>query len=210
MEVSSGAGGELLRAVEVLVPRESVGEVVDALEVYVDLVLRWNRTHNLTGYRTREAFVRLGVLDSLLAQPLMPPAGVPAVDVGSGGGLPAIPLAVVEPQRRWILLEPRRKRASFLQEACHRLELAHVDVRRDRLAEHGPPLALVTSRAVGGIGESIAKRLVSGGSWVVATTREAVDSGRIEGSDDLRLAEVMVAQHEPGDGRCWARWTRDE
>lgn len=202
-------GDELRRVVGGILSAEAVEGGVDALRRYVDLVLRWNRTHNLTGYRTREDFTRLGVIDSLLAHPLLPPVGVPAVDVGSGGGLPAIPLAVVEPQRRWILLEPRRKRASFLMEACHQLKLAHVEVRRDRLAGDGPPLALVTSRAVGGIDVSIAGRLVPGGSWVVATTREAVEARSREGGAALRLADVVEAQHEPGDDRCWARWVRD-
>ncbi len=202
--VPSSATDDLLRVVGVHLPEERVDEVVDGLVRYLELLTRWNQAHNLTGFRSWGDLVRLGVGDSILPQPLLP-AGVPAVDVGSGAGFPAVPLALADPGRSWTLLEPRRKRASFLVEVCHRLQLSRVEVRRERLEAHGPVLPLLTSRAVGGLEGAVHQRLAAGGSWVVATTRGAVEAGA---SGPLRLRAVVDANHEPGDGRCWARWSR--
>ena len=178
--------------------------VASALAEYVSLLQRWNRTHNLTGFRSTGDLLRLGIVDSLLPLELLPP-GEAVVDVGSGAGFPAIPLAVVEPERRWILLEPRRKRASFLVEARHHLGLDNLEIRRERLAPEGPALAVVTSRAVGGIARSVAARLTEGGCWIVAGT--AASTAKL-GSGTLLLDRVVEASHEQGDGRRWARLVR--
>jgi 16S rRNA (guanine527-N7)-methyltransferase len=68
------------------------------------------------------------VLDSLRAGPCLPEGSIEVVDIGSGAGLPGIPLAIVRPDARFILLEPKRRRAAFLELAVERLLLANVTV----------------------------------------------------------------------------------
>jgi len=133
---------------------------------------------------------------------LLPPEA-PAVDVGSGAGFPAIPLALAEPERPWTLLEPRRKRASFLKEVCLQLQLDNVSVRRERLEEEGPPVPLFTSRAVGGLAAIVRNRLGPGGLWIVATTTASLHAN----TDETLTLDSHTAPAR-GDARCWARYRR--
>jgi 16S rRNA (guanine527-N7)-methyltransferase len=195
-------GIDLRSVVSAHLPAERVDAVVAAVGRYLELLERWNRTHNLTGFRRPGDLIRLGIGDSLVPLSLLPP-DEPAVDVGSGAGFPAIPLALAEPGRRWTLMEPRRKRASFLGEVCHQLALTNVTVRRERLEACGPALSLATSRAVGGLAPIVTPRLAPGGVWIVATTLETLET---------RASSALVLDaHTPPtstDSRCWARYRR--
>ena len=90
--------------------------------------------------------------DSLRLLPLLtdlPPG--PCLDVGSGAGLPGIPLAIGDPQRHWVLLEPRRKRAAFLEEVVRELELdceVRAQPAEQAVRELGGSMTLVTARAL--------------------------------------------------------------
>ena len=92
--------------------------------------------------------------DSLRLLPLLDEVSAgPCIDVGSGAGFPGIPLAIARPDRRWTLLEPRARRAAFLEEAIRELELAAgVVVARAEDAAEDPALAesfaLATARAL--------------------------------------------------------------
>ncbi|MBA2273130.1 MAG: class I SAM-dependent methyltransferase [Actinobacteria bacterium] len=94
------------------------------------------------------------ITDSLRALPTVTslPAG-PGIDIGSGAGLPGIPLAIAEPSRHWRLLEPQTKRAAFLEEVVRTLELnCEVVVRRAEEIANDPAFVaahlVVTLRAV--------------------------------------------------------------
>jgi 16S rRNA (guanine527-N7)-methyltransferase len=95
------------------------------LAAYAALVRRHAGRVDLVSPRDLERFEERHIHDSLRLLPLLeelPPG--PCVDVGSGAGLPGIPLALAAPRRRWRLLEPRRKRAAFLEEVVRELDLA--------------------------------------------------------------------------------------
>lgn len=96
----------------------------NALQAYSDLVREWSARINLIGPRDTNGFRERHIDDSLRVVPLLEslPAG-PVVDVGSGAGLPGIPLAIASPQRHFRLLEPRLKRAAFLEEVARALAL---------------------------------------------------------------------------------------
>jgi 16S rRNA (guanine(527)-N(7))-methyltransferase RsmG len=193
---------DLRSVVSAHLPAEREEAFVEGVQRYLELLERWNRTHNLTGFRRREELVRLGIGDSLVPLALLPP-DEPAVDIGSGAGFPAIPLALAEPDRPWTLLEPRRKRVSFLLEVCHRLGLDNVMVRRERLEDSGAALSLVTSRAVGGLASIVPRRLAPGGVWILATTLATLDT---------RAGSALTLETHtpptPTDSRCWARYRK--
>ncbi|MFN2490717.1 MAG: 16S rRNA (guanine(527)-N(7))-methyltransferase RsmG [Actinomycetota bacterium] len=95
-----------------------------ALASYAELVRRWSARLDLVAPGDLDTFEERHIADSLEALPLvlsLPPG--PALDVGSGAGLPGIPLAIADPTRQWRLLEPRRNRAAFLEEAVRTLAL---------------------------------------------------------------------------------------
>jgi 16S rRNA (guanine527-N7)-methyltransferase len=96
----------------------------ERLRAYAELVRRWAPRLDLVAPADLERFEPRHVSDSLRILALLdslPPG--PGVDVGSGAGLPGIPLAICRPDRRWRLVEPRRRRASFLEEAVRVLDL---------------------------------------------------------------------------------------
>lgn len=88
---------------------------------------------NLTALSTPAQVVQQGFLDSLVCAPLLPAASGLAVDVGSGAGFPAIPLALVKPAVEFTLVEPSRKRVTFLRHVIRRLKLTTVRVRPERV-----------------------------------------------------------------------------
>lgn len=103
------------------------------LEAYLDLLFAWNRAAGLTAFRSREEVVARGVAPSLRALPYLPERGR-ALDVGSGGGIPALPLALARPGLSWVLSEPSPGKALFLEEVGRRLGLRW-EVRRRPVEE---------------------------------------------------------------------------
>lgn len=108
------------------------------LLAYLELLAKWNRTYNLTAIRNPVQAVSHHLLDSLAVLRELP-AGMLA-DVGSGGGLPGIPIAIAEPQRRVILNDASQKKGAFLRQAVIELGLANAEVHVGR-AETWRPVA---------------------------------------------------------------------
>jgi 16S rRNA (guanine527-N7)-methyltransferase len=121
------------------------------LLAYQTLLEKWNRTHNLTGVRGRERMLSHHLLDSLAVLPHLPTrSGTRLVDVGSGAGLPGIPLAIA--MRGWhvTLLDSNQKKSAFLKQAGVELKLANVTVATARAEGYVPdkPFDLAIARAL--------------------------------------------------------------
>ena len=143
----------------------------EKLAGFIELLLRWNRVHNLTGIRDGDELLDRHLVESLALKSLID--GETVADIGSGGGLPGIPLAIVLPGCRFTLIESRRKRASFLRHAAATLPLANVEVVHSRAEELGPrQFATVLARAVAPPREllEIATPLVAKGGRLVLLT----------------------------------------
>lgn len=109
------------------------------LLAYLELLEKWNRTHNLTSVRGAERMLSHHLLDSLAVLPHLQPArGMRLVDVGSGGGLPGIPLAIARPTQQVVLLDSNRKKAAFLQQAVAELQLHNAEVATERAEAYDP------------------------------------------------------------------------
>jgi 16S rRNA (guanine527-N7)-methyltransferase len=128
------------------------GESLDRLVRYAELLERWSRRHNLVSWRDREELVQRHLVDALAARDLMAAGRGLLVDVGSGAGLPGVPLLATNPSWQGVLLEPRQKRWAFLRLVVRELEL-QAEVARARFEDfepaHGELFDLVTARAVG-------------------------------------------------------------
>src|ERR1700676_484784 len=97
------------------------------LAQYIALLDKWNRTHNLTAIRDPEQMVTHHLLDSLAVLGHLPKqAHLRVLDIGSGGGLPGIPLAIARQDWRIVLLDSNHKKAAFLQHGAIALELGNV------------------------------------------------------------------------------------
>ena len=103
---------------------------------YLALVKKWSQVYNLTAIRNPEAMLSQHLFDSLVVLPHM--VGPHVVDVGSGAGLPGIPLALVRPDWHVVLIESNHKKAVFLQQARIELGLKNVEVVAKRVENFQP------------------------------------------------------------------------
>lgn len=115
---------------------------------YLRLLSQWNQRFNLTAIREPRAMLTRHLLDSLSIASHWVENEI--ADMGTGAGLPGIPLAILQPQRRVILLESNGKKVGFLREAVRSLELQNVTVCEQRAEAYRPdqPIAVATARAV--------------------------------------------------------------
>ena len=126
---------------------------------YMALLVKWNRTYNLTAIRDPLAMVGHHLLDSLAVLPHLPLAAAGRIaDAGSGAGLPGIPLAIARPEWRVTLAEASQKKAAFLRQAVIELHLSNVEVHEGRVEAWRPrPLFDVAiSRAFAALADFIA------------------------------------------------------
>lgn len=109
----------------------------------------WNQRMNLTAIRERGAQITKHLLDSLSVQPFL--HGERVLDVGTGAGFPGLPLAIVNPQRHFTLLDSTAKKLKFIEHAAALLELPNVQTVHTRAENFRPPerFDIVVSRAVG-------------------------------------------------------------
>ena len=120
---------------------------------YLSLLLRWNRTYNLTAVRDPHEMITKHLLDSLAMHPYvdgLARAGGALADLGTGAGLPGIPLAIAKPGLRVTLVESAGKKARFMREAVRQLKLADVQVAESRIEALDMPGAFdaITARAL--------------------------------------------------------------
>ena len=110
--------------------------LVAAFAGFLKLLAEWNENVNLTGIREQEAMVPLHILDSLTARPFL--KGTRIVDVGCGAGLPGIPLALLEPDRHFTLVDGTLKKIRFVRQAIEDLKLANAEALHARIEDHRP------------------------------------------------------------------------
>jgi len=118
------------------------------LLAYLELLAKWNKTYNLTAIRDPLQAVSHHLLDSLAVLRDLPDHAGALADVGSGGGLPGIPIAIAEPGRRVTLNDANEKKGAFLRQAVIELGLANAAVHVGRAEEWRPAggFAVVISR----------------------------------------------------------------
>ncbi len=148
---------------------------VAGLARYAELLERWSEKHNLVRFTSRRELVERHLLDAMAGVRLLSGRGC-LIDIGSGAGLPGVPLLIARPQWSGVLLEPRQKRWAFLKLVIRELELdaVAIDRRYEDLDDDGS-FDLVTTRAVGGhpaMLEWARPRLSEEGSVALWTTLE--------------------------------------
>ena len=158
---------EGLAAMGVRLPEAASGKFAQHLQ----LIAKWNRVHNLTAIRETEQMVVLHLLDSLSVLPHL--EGVATIlDVGTGPGLPGIPVAIAMPQAAVTLLDSSHKKTAFLEQAKAELGLRNVEVVCDRVEnwKPGKRFDAVVSRAFSDLGDFIAQaqHLVAPGGRLIA------------------------------------------
>ena len=185
------AGGLTTLGLDLLRPQ------LDALEAYVRLLLAWTEAINLTAISEPAAVAREHLLDSLSAVALLRDASAQRIlDLGSGAGLPGLPIAIAMPEARLVLVESIAKKAAFLRTAVQAVGVGdRVDVAAERVEALANPgrereaFDAVTARAVAGLSElvELAFPLLRIGGRLVAWKREPRPSDVQAGREPLRI-----------------------
>jgi 16S rRNA (guanine527-N7)-methyltransferase len=139
------------------------------LLAYLALLDKWNRVYNLTAVRDTGRMVSHHLLDSLAAVPYF--EGETVLDVGSGGGLPGIPLAIARPELQVTLIDSIAKKTAFLLQAKTELGLDNLTVVTGRVEDYRPQTGfdIITSRAFSDLREfaTLTRHLLNpGGRWL--------------------------------------------
>ena len=123
-------------------------EQIGQLAAYLELLKKWNKAYNLTAITEPKKMVAYHVLDSLSVLPWIPPQGH-CLDVGTGAGLPGIPLSILLPESSWVLLDSNGKKTRFVQQAIAHCHLSHVKVVQSRVEDYhaGSSFDVIVSRA---------------------------------------------------------------
>jgi 16S rRNA (guanine527-N7)-methyltransferase len=169
-----------------------------ALARFLDLLMRWNRVYNLTGIRDLAELVDRHLIESLALKPLL--KGERIADVGTGAGLPGVPLAITERARRFTLIESRAKRVRFLRHVTAELALTNTDVAHGRAEHLRPerPFDTVLARAVAPPAEllEICRNLTAPGSILLLLTATHLQTAFDGLAPDFALREVAPAARE--------------
>lgn len=120
-------------------------EQIYKLQQYLFLLKKWNRAYNLTSITTTKAMVIRHILDSLSISPYL--KGDHIIDVGTGAGLPGIPLSIVNPDREFFLLDSNNKKSRFLKQVKMDLDLDNVVIIHNRIEAYNPPIRFDTAVA---------------------------------------------------------------
>ena len=121
--------------------------VQEQLLQFVQLLIKWNRVYNLTSVRKPDDIIVRHILDSLVVVPYLEAQRV--LDVGTGAGLPGIPLSLACPDTQFVLLDSNNKKVRFVRQAVAELGLDNVTVEQTRVEDYRPgqPFDAVVSRA---------------------------------------------------------------
>ena len=177
---------------------------IDQLLCFGDLIVKWNKTHNLTAITDPLSVVSKHLLDSLSISSSFPEGS--ALDVGSGAGLPGIPLAIVNPQQEFTLIDSSLKRIAFIREAKRELALTNITAIHSRVEDFkGESFAVITSRAFSSLGTMLQQTqhlLADGGCWFamkgVVPTEEINEIGsafKVQKTNKLLVPGLDAERH---------------
>ncbi len=172
---------------------------------YLELMQAWNRVFNLTNITHPREMVLLHIIDSLLVAPFL--QGDQLLDVGTGAGLPGIPLALIHPQQHWLLLDKNNKKTRFLTQVVAELHLANVNVVQARTEEFHPAKCFDTiiSRAFSSLQMFVSSTqhlLCTNGKWLAMKgkypdeeIRDISSAFVVESSKKLVIKGMDVERH---------------
>ena len=155
---------------------------------YLALMERWNKVYNLTGITDPDEMIQRHLVESLTFKPYL--KGSRIADVGSGAGLPGIPLAITSPEVELTLVESRGKKARFLRHVQGTLRLANVRVEHSRAEDLTPvpPFDTVLARAVAALPEllTFTRHLLASDGILLVLTKARYQSQAVELGEDTR------------------------
>lgn len=174
----------------------SLGALCDPLLSYLLLLNKWNAAYNLTAVRDLDAMINKHILDSLAIIPWI--RGNNILDVGTGAGLPGIPLAIANPDIQFVLLDSNGKKTRFLNEVKRQLDLKNLEIVQFRAENYHPTQGFdtVISRAFSNLEQMIhwTRHLIaSNGMWLAM-------KGRYPDTELQMIQQPYRVEHYTVDG----------
>jgi 16S rRNA (guanine527-N7)-methyltransferase len=169
------------------------------LLAFINLLEKWNRSFNLTSVEGASAMVTHHLLDSLSILPFI--TGQYSLDVGSGAGLPGLPLALVRPESHFVLLDSNGKKTRFMQQAVLELKLPNVSIVKSRIEEYRPERAFdtVISRAFTSLVEFVrVSRAACGPQTRLLAMKGLYPSDELEGLAGTGYSAEITRLNVPG------------
>lgn len=169
--------------------------LIEKSVAFIEQLARWNKTFNLTGIRSEQDMVRQHLMDSFSIAPYV--TGMRILDVGSGAGLPGLPLAILYPDKNFILLDSNGKKTRFMTQVVIDLGLSNVQVVQSRVEEYrASPFDQVLCRAFAPLAMIVKKvsHLVSQDGSLLAMKGKINADTLLETSAPLRLSRVIPVQ----------------
>ncbi len=181
---------------------------LDRVGRYLGVLELWGRRFRLTGERARSVLLRKHIVDALALGPLLPTSG-PVIDIGSGAGFPGVVVACLRPDLAVVLVEARRRKASFLAEVTRTVPLPEVHVvnarAEDLVAEWSRRARLITGRALR-IEQllPLALPLLAPGGKIVAmqTPRQRARAAELAARCGLALVRIRPYELLDGESRA--------
>ncbi len=129
---------------------------IDLCLAYTQLLLKWNKAFNLTAVKQPKKMVSHLLLDSLSALPFIEKQQQ-IMDVGTGAGLPGIPLAIFMPDTQWLLCDSNGKKTRFIRQACAELGLKNITVENNRVEDyhHAVTFDVILSKAYASLSDFV-------------------------------------------------------
>jgi 16S rRNA (guanine527-N7)-methyltransferase len=183
-------------------------EQTEQLLAFIKLIAKWNKAYNLTAVRNNEDMARLHILDSLAILPHI--EGKRVIDIGTGAGLPGIPLAIFMPEVEFVLLDSNAKKTRFVQQVILELKLKNVSVLHTRVEDYQPELGFdtVTMRAFASLPDimKLTAHLLSADGVLLAMKGQIPEAELAEIQANATLIPIHVPEVEAE--RCLVRIVR--
>ena len=167
---------------------------LEQLLIFIELIAKWNKIYNLTAIRDKQEMAKLHILDSLAISPYI--RGQRLIDIGTGAGLPGIPLAIFHPDKQFILLDSNAKKTRFVQQAILELKLDNVSVCHCRVEDFKPKIGFdtVTCRAFASMDNiaRLTRHLFNENGLLLAMKAQKLDEELNALGKDYRLITLKV------------------
>lgn len=177
--------------------------LLEPLFEYLMLLDKWNKAYNLTAVRHPEAMIPRHLIDSLAIMPWL--QGAQVIDVGTGPGLPGIPLAIARPDVQFVLLDSNGKKTRFLQQVKRQLDLKNIEIVQSRVENYRPSSGFdtIVSRAFSSLEQMLfwTQHLIQpNGMWLAMKGRYPEDE--LQAIDKPCRVEPYTYQGADGERCC--------
>lgn len=146
---------EIIEVLNISADEKKIDEVADKFILYLKELKKWNKTYNLTSIEDEKQIIVKHFIDSILYLSFIPQKPLKIADIGTGAGFPGVPISLVSPFLKIVLIEPSWKKCAFLKNIKRKLKIENIEIIRAKAEEVHNGFDIITSRALWSIRDFI-------------------------------------------------------